>query len=58
MRKGTRRAAWALLVLVGIGIGILIGLLVLPLEEQDPGLAPTPSALSAPSMISSAPSLQ
>ena len=52
MRKGTRRAAWALLVLIGIGIGILIGLLVLPLEEQDPGLGPTPSGLSAPSVSS------
>lgn len=58
MRKGTRRAAWALLVLIGIGIGILIGLLILPLEEQDPGLAPTPSALAAPSVTSPAPSLR
>jgi hypothetical protein len=49
MRKGTRRAAWALLVLIGIGIGILIGFLILPLEEQDPGLAPTPSSFSGPS---------
>jgi hypothetical protein len=49
MRKGTRRAAWALLVLIGIGIGILIGFLLLPLEEQEPGLAPTPSSLSGAS---------
>jgi hypothetical protein len=55
MRKGTRRAAWALLVLIGIGIGILIGFLVLPLQEQDPGLAPTPSSLSGASRSPSMP---
>jgi hypothetical protein len=53
VRKGTRRAAWVLLVLIGIAIGIVIGLLILPLEEQDPGLAPTPSGLSGTSATSS-----
>jgi hypothetical protein len=41
-----------ILILVGIGIGFLIGLLVLPLEEQDPGLGPTPSARSGGTSVS------
>jgi hypothetical protein len=53
MRTGTRRAAWVLLVVVGIAIGILVGLLVLPLEEQDPGVGPTPSSRSGGGSVSS-----
>jgi hypothetical protein len=48
----TRRLAWVILILVGIGIGFLIGLLVLPLEEQDPGLGPTPSGRSGGTSVS------
>jgi hypothetical protein len=46
--KLTRRAGWALVVVIGIGLGILLGLLVLPPGGPDPFVEPSPSVSVSP----------
>lgn len=46
--KTARRAGWLLIVLIGIGLGILLGLLVLPPGGPDPFLEPSPSVTASP----------
>ena len=47
-RKLTRRAGWVLIILIGIGLGILLGLLVLPPGGPDPFVEPSPSVSASP----------
>ena len=46
--KAVRGITWTLIVLVGIGLGVLLGLLVLPPGGPDPFLEPTPTVTASP----------
>jgi hypothetical protein len=46
--KAARRMGWVLIVMIGIGLGILLGILLLPPGGPDPFVEPSPSVTASP----------